>query len=242
MDEVLDICSREKNSIEDVIRAMHDLEELFQREQLDSLLPFLRAYIRITEKVAERSRKGEFNHPKELEELDIRFAELYFDAVEKYLTKDEKKSPWKKYFDYTERKDSKPVLELVLGINSHINSDLAQTIHEKNYTNREDFQKINRILAESLLPVLADLGVRRRDPSCLGILGLQPVSWLGLRKILNWRRFTWENSHGEEKFDVEKIREATEKNAERMISIRHDKEISNLGKKPGKILETQVKI
>lgn len=242
MDSVGEICSRRKNSIDGVISDMEDLKKFFQEEELESLLPFLRAYLRITKKVAERSRNGAFNHPEDLEELDIRFAELYFDAVDKYLTDGEKKPPWRKYFEYTERNDSKPVLELVLGINAHINSDLAQTLHEKNYTNREDFQKIDRILAESLIPVLTELGFSRKDPGCLGILGLQPVSWLGLRKILNWRELTWENSQTEEDFSIYKVRKATEKNAERMISIRHDQKISDLGSKPGKILETQVKI
>lgn len=241
MNSVGEICSHEKNTIEDVISDMEELEKLFQEEELEGLLPFLRAYLRITKKVAERSRKGDFNHPDELEELDIRFAELYFDSVEKYLTEGEKKPPWRKYFEYIERDDSKPVLELILGINAHINSDLAQTLYEKNYTNREDFQKIDRILAESLIPVLTELGFRRRDPGCLGILGLQPVSWLGLRKILNWRELTWENSQTEENFSIDKVRKATERNAKRMISIRHDQKISDLGGKFGKILETQVK-
>lgn len=242
MRRACEVCSSEKNTIEDVISDMEELEKLFQEQELEGLLPFLKAYLRITKKVAERSRKGDFNHPDELEELDIRFAELYFDSLEKYLTEGEKKPPWRKYFEYIERDDSKPVLELVLGINAHINSDLAQSLREKNYTNREDFQKIDRILAESLIPVLTELGVKRRDPGCLGILGLQPVSWLGLRKILNWREFAWENSRTEEKFSLEKVRKGTEMNAERMISIRHDKKISELGGKFGKILETMVKI
>ena len=241
MSGVSEILENEFDSVEEVASTMRELRNHLSKEGKDSMIPFLDAYLRITEEVIIEKEKDGFTEPEKLEQLDIRFAKLYFDAVKNYLENGEKKKPWETYFTYIERDDSKPMLELALGINAHINSDLAQTLHEQKYNNRKDFRKINQVLQRSLYPVLKDTAVKRRDIETLGFLGFPPAVFAGLNRVKTWRSHAMKNS-GRESFDPGKIRELTEENAEEMIELRHGKKPVQILKKPLQVIQTQLKI
>lgn len=220
------------NNIEEVLAKMNDFEAFLKKEEKESFLPFLRAYKIITEKVIEGKDKGLFDNPEELEELDMFFAELYFNAMKTYFNKGEKETPWKTYLEYMERDDSRPLIELLLGINAHINADLAQTMQELGYDREKDFRKINIILLESLNPVLLDTAFTRMDLEAFALYGAQPISNIGLRKITSWRQDAWSRKNE----DIETIRDITELKAEELVRIRHNKSVKGLIQKPVKIL------
>ncbi|WP_414837245.1 DUF5995 family protein [Candidatus Nanosalina sp. VS9-1] len=219
-------------TVDDVVEKMDQFEKFLDERGLESFRPFLRAYRKITLKVIQASEKDVFDNPGKLEELDIRFAEPYFEAMEKYFLEGEKKQPWKEYLNYVERDDSRPVLELLLGINAHINADLGQAMKETDYSERQDFEEINRILLEALIPVMADTAVQRKDFETLGFLGVQPVAFLGLKKVVQWREQAWKNRNK----DITVLRKETERKACELIGIRHDNSLKGLFEKPGKIL------
>ena len=225
------VFDRDIETVEDAVRKMDLFEQFLDEKGLESFRPFLRAYRKITLKVMENSANGAFNSPEELERLDICFAELYFDAMEKYFLKGEKKQPWKNYLEYMERNDSRPVLELLLGINAHINADLVQALKETEYSEEQDFKKINNILLEALMPVMADTAVQRKDIETLGMISAQPVPLLGLKKVRRWRSKAWNNRNTEEKV----FRQKAEMKACELIDIRHDNSLRGLIDKPQKI-------
>ena len=232
---------RELNSVEEVASAMRDLRNYLRENKRYSMIPFLDAYLKITEEVIREKERGNFEHPEKLEKLDTRFGQLYFDAVRRYLENGEKKKPWRTYFNYIEREDSRPLLELLLGINAHINSDLAQTLHEQGYRNRKDFRKINRILEKSLIPVMKDTAVKRKDLETLGLLGFPPATIAGLHRVKAWRKHAMENSH-RKNYELKEIRELTEENARKLIEIRHNTKPVQILRKPFQILSSQIKI
>jgi hypothetical protein len=221
MPEVSDILDSEHKTVESVSSTMKELRVFLEENNYDSMLPFLDAYISITDGVTDWREEDKFNSPEELSELDIRFAQLYFDSVKEYIQSGEKNKPWRTYFDYVERQDSKPALELLLGINAHINSDLTQALSEQQYTNRSDFNKVNKILGRSLYPVLYNTAVQRKDIETLGYALFFPCSLIGLRKIKGWRKSSYTRST-REGLDLRKIREETEQNAETLIDLRHN--------------------
>lgn len=231
----------EEESLEEVISTMRELQNYIRENEDDSLLPFLQAYLRITEEVRDARKANLFENPEDLEKLDVRFARLYFSAIEDYIENGVKQKPWMEYFTYIEREDSKPVVELVLGINSHINSDLAQALHETDYRNKQDFRKIDRILRKSLFPVLKQVALDRKDLETAGFAAMPPAGLIGLNRITDWREHTYQNSKPQV-FRLEKVQELTERNAEKIIELRHNQKPSNIIKKPFKAAKTQVKL
>ena len=228
---VEEVFDRDIETVEDAVEKMDLFEQFLDERGLESFRPFLRAYRKITLKVMENSVNGVFNSSEELERLDVRFAELYFDAMEGYFLEGVKRQPWKNYLEYMERNDSRPVLELLLGINAHINADLAQALKETDYREKQDFKKINKILLEALLPVIADTAVQRKDIETLSMIGAQPVPLLGLKKVKRWRSQAWKHRNTEEKV----FRQKAEMKACELIDIRHDNSLKGLIDKPQKI-------
>ena len=229
------------DSIEDVIRKMEELRGFLKKNDYSSLLPFLEAYIRITRDVKKSADRGEFDDPEALEELDKEFAELYFEPMRKYLVEGEQTSPWENYFKYIERSDSIPLVELLLGINSHINADLATALHRTSYSQKKDFFRVNEILEENLAPVLKYLALQHTDVASLGAFGFRPFAWKGLEKITDWRTLTWENAR-EEKFSIEEIRRETESNSRRMFELVHRTDLHGILRKPDQYLSSEVKL
>ena len=222
---------QEPDNIDELLEKMEEFEYFLRGNNKESFIPFLRAYKRITRKV--KNRKNVFDNPSELEKLDLKFGQLYFEAMKAYFEKGEKKRPWKTYLTYVERDDSRPLLELALGINAHINADLAVLINEMEYEEKDDFQKVNKILLEALFPVIFDIAYTRRDLESFTFLGAGPLPFFGLKKITKWRENAWKSGSK----DKEQILQETERKASDMIKIRHDKTIRGLFEKPYKILE-----
>jgi hypothetical protein len=239
-EEILDI-DTEDDSIDDVLESMRDLKRLLRDRNQNSMIPFLEAYIRITEGVKKASENGEFSNPEALEQLDLKFADLYFEPMQKYLVDGEKSSPWVNYFDYVERSGSIPLLELLIGINSHINSDLAVAIHETSYDEKEDYEKVNEILEENLFRTLKYLAVHHRGIFSLGAYTVHPVALKGLDKVKNWRRMTWKNAHSEN-FSSEKLENLTEENAEDLIRVFHGYNPAEIVGKPFLYADAEVEL
>jgi hypothetical protein len=230
-----------QESIEEFLENLVTLRDFLKREEKTSLLPFLEAYLRITKEVKELSEQGGFENPEALEDLDLEFGRLYLEPMKDYLENGEKQEPWKTYFEYIERDDSIPLLELALGINSHINADLATAVRKRGYRNRSDFRKVNRILRKNLGPMLRYLALKHRDLASIGVLSFPPLAFKGLSRIEDWRDLTWSNAHFID-FSVKEVNRKTEENGREMIEIVHRTDLSGILKKPRQIMETRVNL
>src|SRR5438046_3520709 len=140
-----------KETIFGVIGRMEVLISLFEKEErFRGFLPFLKTYYFVTKAAAEKyiQRRHFFWDIREYERLDVYFASLYFKPLSAYLRKGVYDTPWKAYFDYCARDGGIPFLQMILGINAHINGNLYTALVDLRYTHTRDFFLVNDILQE----------------------------------------------------------------------------------------------
>jgi hypothetical protein len=89
---------------------------------------FLATYKRTTSAVAEELRRGGFDDPEWVERWDVAFADLYLDAVEAAQAGRRPPEPWAVAFGAGDRDGLPPLRHVLLGMNAHINFDLAQSL------------------------------------------------------------------------------------------------------------------
>ena len=89
---------------------------------------FLATYLRTTRAVAGELAGGGFRDPEWVERWDVAFAGLYLDAVEAAQAGRRPPEPWAVAFGAGGRDDLPPLRHVLLGMNAHINFDLAQSL------------------------------------------------------------------------------------------------------------------
>ena len=136
-----------------------ELEEIIQwcLVQKSRIGYFATLYQRMTVAVKQAIIANEFQDAKRMEQLDIIFASRYFEALNCYLNHQNCSRAWQTTFKATENSDLIVLQHLLLGINTHINLDLAIAAadccpRDTIYDLQTDFIKINDIIeAESQL-------------------------------------------------------------------------------------------
>src|SRR5262249_16488535 len=122
----------------------------------DGVRYFNRVYTDVTREVARQLSVGAFEEPRFMTVLDVRFAELYIDALEAPAPAPR---AWRVVFD--KRYQSLAPLRFALaGMNAHINRDLAVALDltctqiggalDRDSPRHRDFTRINSILAEMM--------------------------------------------------------------------------------------------
>jgi hypothetical protein len=138
-------------SIDEVIST---LQEIINQEvnENSSLAYFPALYQLVTIRVKEGIANNEFEDGARMEKLDVLFANRYIDAYIAFKTKKPHTGSWRIVFEAQQR----PLLilqHLLLGMNAHINLDLAIAASETMKGNNlaaliNDFNTINRLLSE----------------------------------------------------------------------------------------------
>jgi hypothetical protein len=149
---VVSLVAEPFTSVEETYRRLHALERLF-RERNDRRAVFLTVYARVTEEVAADIDRGEFENPEWVADYLVTFADFYRRALLNFETGavDSLPSAWRLFFRATGTDDALVVQSALLGINAHVNYDLAlalQTVgvdrdRAKKY---KDHRRINEIL------------------------------------------------------------------------------------------------
>jgi hypothetical protein len=113
-------------SVADAHERLTTLEATF-RERGDRRGAFLCVYARVTEAVGAAIDAGEFADPEWVTDYLVTFADLYREALLAYETGDlvALPDPWQVAFETAARGDALVVQDVVLGINAHVNYDLA---------------------------------------------------------------------------------------------------------------------
>jgi hypothetical protein len=116
-------------SVEETHERLRELRDAFE-ERGDRRAVFLSVYARMTRAVGDRIRDGVFADPTWVSEYLVAFANLYREATLAYETGDfdSLPTPWQLAFEAAERGDSLVVQDAALGVNAHINYDLALTL------------------------------------------------------------------------------------------------------------------
>lgn len=221
-------------SIFGIVGRMELLLDYFaQYKQYSSLIPFLNTYYIITKTVALRlSEPRYFRNPAALQKLDVYFASLYFKPLAIYLNTGTAPEPWKTYFRYCSQAKGSAFLQMMLGINAHINGDLTKTVMDTKYKADKDYELINEILREKIPDVMSFLAFHEGD--ALGATALmfrQLVEKEFETVIVKWRSLAWDNAQSMRRrpLPYRGIHNQTEQIAQQLIEIfKHRYEIKKL--------------
>jgi hypothetical protein len=149
-------------TIDDVITKMTSLGERMEAQYgpRDGVLCFNRLYLAVTKGVKRAAaRRGYFHDAASISQLDIVFAQLYFDAVDAVEAGERAPTDsWRVLFARRGEAGVLPIQFAVAGMNAHINHDLPLALLEQweSLDGRpgdaspafEDFTKVNRILKQ----------------------------------------------------------------------------------------------
>ena len=184
-------------SIDEVLERLNEIiEESIQEKTYLCLFAFV--YRETTAEVKKAIENNRFQNPKRMEEMDVIFANLYIQAYDDYKNRLEVSKCWDHTFD-AQRKKLSVMQHVMLGMNAHINHDLAVAAAyvakgEKIIDLKNDFMIINDILCELTDRIQASLGRIS--------LPMRIMDFIGMRydeKIINFsirkaRDFAWLNA------------------------------------------------
>ncbi|MBP9716463.1 MAG: hypothetical protein KBD51_00815 [Candidatus Levybacteria bacterium] len=185
-----------EETIYTIIGRMEVLLQYFKdNKEKSSLAPFLETYLLVTIAVAEKYnlKKSYFKDFKSVEKLDIYFASLYFGPVLKFIEKGDLTKPWQSYFKYTSDPNGIPFLQILLGINAHINADLYSSISKLKYSNEKDYFLVNDILME-VIPDVMKILIKKHDLLGFGSLIFKDFIINEFHMVIEkWRSDAWAN-------------------------------------------------
>lgn len=109
-------------------------------------------YKKMTLAVQDAMSKGQFDNNSRMEQLIVNFANYYLRAWHAYQQKQTCCNAWQQVFAACDQKSLIVLQHLILGINTHINLDLAKAAEQTSpgdaiYDLQSDFEKINDIIA-----------------------------------------------------------------------------------------------
>jgi Family of unknown function (DUF5995) len=166
---------------------------------------FLATYLRTTKAVAEELDRGGFLDPAWVERWDVAFADLYLDAVTDAQAGRRPPAPWAVAFGAGDRDGLPPLRHVLLGMNAHINYDLAQSllavISEAEFDDPEllarrhaDHEHIDQILVARVGAEDTELEALS-DPRGRTDRLLQPLNRLATKRFLRESRAkVWANT------------------------------------------------
>lgn len=109
-----------------VIARMYAIEDALPREH--GVVAFNRLYRWTTENIDRAIRSGRFERPAEMAELDVRFAGLYFQAVDAWATGAPIPGAWAPLLERGDDPDVSSLRFALAGMHAHINRDLSVAV------------------------------------------------------------------------------------------------------------------
>ncbi|MBS1903390.1 MAG: hypothetical protein JSS75_06795 [Bacteroidetes bacterium] len=161
------------STIDEVISRMEEI--VHQCEQNASRLGYFAAlYRQVTIEIRRNIIERTFDNPELLERLAVTFAGRYFTALEEFESSARPTAPWVVAFEASNRRRPIILQHLLLGMNAHINFDLAIASAATSpsvdiLTLKADFMKVNDILATQVPQVLKSMS------KCSPLIGLVTV-------------------------------------------------------------------
>jgi len=196
---------------------------------------FADAYATMTAGMVEAIERGEFGDCVWVDRLLHRFADYYFDAIDLYDSGGECPRVWRHALGAAGAADLPPHQHLFLGINAHINYDLAFALADVlddwaglddvlRNGRHSDHEAVNLIIGRTVDVVQAEV-VEPLSPA-MGLLDrlLGPFDeWLFSRLIAGWRDEVWHDAvelvEAESPDHRQEVSERIEKRASRMADL-----------------------
>ncbi|MBI4407496.1 MAG: hypothetical protein HY565_03285 [Candidatus Kerfeldbacteria bacterium] len=174
------------------------LVALSRQPKYRGLIPFLQTYYLVTKAVtaAGMQRRTFYDQPAALERLDSVFADLYFKPLERWLAGQRRQpAPWKTYYTYCQSGHGNAFVELLLGINAHINGDLPLALNTARYRAAKDFNRIDALLLSVIPEVMQFLTKHYHDYLSVGAFLLPSLTEQEFHHIIvRWRHQAWDNA------------------------------------------------
>ena len=123
------------------------------RQERSRLGFFAALYRGVTVRVEEGIEAGRFQDGPRMERFDVIFANRYFDALERFRRRERTSRCWQVAFESATRRRLLILQHLLIGMNAHINLDLAVAAARTSPGDelpalKGDFDEINAILSE----------------------------------------------------------------------------------------------
>lgn len=195
------ILSRPMRSIHDVLAVMETIDGALPSS--DGVHAFNELYSFVTDRIRQELDRGRFSTPVLIEELDVVFAALYFDAfVAELRAPGSSPRAWQPLFEARHERSIARLQHALCGMNAHINHDLAiavvETCTRKSIEPRrgtgffDDYLLINEILedAEKIATKKLATGFLRDVEEALGRVDNMMAVW-SVRKA---RDAAWANA------------------------------------------------
>ena len=158
------VISGELRNLEEVIESFASQEQVY-RQARDRRSVFLTIYLMMSSEMKRRIEAGEFLDNQWMTRYVVAFANFYVRALAAYERGDLEAVPkaWRIAFDASRSGDSLVLQDLLLGINAHINNDLALALHgvsidpgrQRRY---DDHVAVNTVLGSLMDPAEKRIG------------------------------------------------------------------------------------
>ncbi len=173
----------------------------------DGRAVFLGCYAQMTANMAAGMAAGEFHDPAWVQRLLVHFAGYYFNALDAYDAGAPVSPVWICACEAADRPGVSVLVQLLLGVNAHINYDLvlatadvleeewASLSPEARAQRQADYNHVNEIIGRTI-DVVQDEIIERREPA-LALIDtlLGPVDeWMVRREIIRWRSKVWQEA------------------------------------------------
>lgn len=143
------------SNIDEVISELDVIVE-DTRSRQDPAGYFATMYRAVTIRIKADILAGQFEDGPRMDRVDTTFANYYLRAYEQYRSGGAPSGPWRLAFDYGERSTPGVFQHLLLGMNAHINFDLAQAVADGGDdldALHQDYDRINDVLVSLLGPL-----------------------------------------------------------------------------------------
>lgn len=200
------ITSAQKNTFKQVLGSSpHTLQQIcnhmavlsqliHQQPKYKSLLPFHETYQLMLKKISEAASENPhfFTNWQELEQLEIRAAIQYRDALSQYLLENKKPMPWQTYFRYCEQPHGIPFTQLLLGLNAHLHANVSLALKQTK-NEEQDFFRINDMLRIELPAAMRYLAFAGHDFFAMESIFLkQFLTEEFPETLIKWRTHAWQ--------------------------------------------------
>lgn len=161
--------------------------------------PFALTYLYMTKQVTAWVAQCYFDYNGAMADFTQAFARRYIDAVDAYLAYTTSAGPaptaiWLEAFLWGAAGDSSVLQDMFLGMNAHINYDLALVVYQtgvsqiglRNY--KYDYNRINDAIASVLNPVYGELAARYDASFTINPVANQAIAAL----VITWREQAWQ--------------------------------------------------
>ena len=183
-------CPRQRDACVD--RLIVEMRRNLDRLGCGHKAAFALLYLRTTESIRDAIRAGEFSDRPFWNEVTTGFGRYYLDALNAWRRGHRGRVPraWRIAFRAAKGKRVSTLGDVVLGINAHINRDLAFIYFRLGVKSHDDHLQVNTVLRR-VQPIVYPQIAARLDPTFAGQAPNDPTLSLD---IFAWRELAWTNA------------------------------------------------